>query len=110
MLNRLIQRREEKKFEKQLYLQLDNINMMIEATLDKLYEDHRLVLNYEDGSSITVFIDHIKMIERNADHTCRLFLSVSDYIDTPYSYDVLPIAIALYKKNESYEYELSNKY
>jgi len=97
MLETLKKRREEKKYQDQLVQELENINQMIIETLDNLYTMNRLVVDYDDGSSITIFIDHIKMIEKNEDNTCRLFLSVSDYIDTPYSYDVLPEAIALYK-------------
>jgi len=97
MLDKLIKKREEKKYKEQLYRDLENINQMIEETLKQLYHLNRLVIDYDDGSSLTIYIDHIKMIEKNNDNTSRVFLSVSDYIDTPYSYDVLPEAIALYK-------------
>lgn len=109
MLKRLKQKRAEKKFQQQLLEQLENTNELIEEMLQHLFKDHRLIIDYTDGSSITIFIDHIKMIERNDDDSSRLFLSVNDYIDTPYLYDVLTEAIALYKQGirhlPEYEYD-----
>jgi len=99
MLDKLIQKREDKKYKQELYKQLEDLNNQIEEMLDSLYKLNRIVIEYDDDSSITIFIDHIKMIEKKEDNTCRLFLSVNDFIDCPYSYDVLPEAIALYKND-----------
>jgi hypothetical protein len=99
MLKNILKKQEEIKYKAELKKQLEYLNQKIEETLDNLHMMNRLVIDYDDDTSITIYIEHIKMIAKNHDNTCRIFLSVSDYIDTPYSYNILPEAIALYKKN-----------